>query len=458
MKIRSLCGASLFAAALPLLFAGCPTESNAPVANSASDVDGGETVRPVEPAPVAKAAPQDDAEAIAALKAAGVGLATDSAGNVVKANFDSLIVQDEAEVAAVLAKLSGLPNLREMIMTGPRFGDQSVEHLVGLEELRVVMMEDSGLSDKGAIQLAALPKLEALGLRRTNVTDESFRAFAKSKTLKRILPLRTNVTDAGIAALAELKTLEALDLTDCTKVSDEGIAALAGLEKMRLIKLWGSQISSESIKSIAGWKNLKVLGADDTKVDDDAAEYMTGFPELEELYAFRSKVGDACVKALAENSKKLRRVRLRDSMVTDAGLSPLAALPNLQVLDLSECYFDDPTVAAENIAKIESLQDLNLWYTRMGDPAAEKLASLKNLRSLNLDDNELTDASAPFIAQHEGLTYLHLGSNRTLSDAVVPELSKLKNLEDLVITFTQISQDGKAKLAEALPKTTITGP
>jgi hypothetical protein len=83
----------------------------------------------------------------------------------------------------------------------------------------------------------------------------------------------------------------------------------------------------------------------------------------------------------------------------------------------------------------------------------QHLHSISELRAIFADNTRITDAG---ISQLPGLPLRWLGLNGTMiSDASVPYLAKLEQLERLDVEETRLSEAGLVRLAQALPNCQI---
>ena len=143
----------------------------------------------------------------------------------------------------------------------------------------------------------------------------------------------------------------------------------------------------------------------------------------------------------------LEELELKDNQVIDVG--PLAALTNLYYLGLAR----NRIVDVSPLSALTNLNELDLGFNEMGDvsPLAamtnlkrlilssngiadvSPLSALTNLESLRLYHNEIVDVEP--LAAMTNLKRLHLGSNEIVD---VSPLSTLTNLESLVMYSNRI--------------------
>ena len=165
-------------------------------------------------------------------------------------------------------------------------------------------------------------------------------------------------------------------------------------------------------------------------------------------------------------------VRLVKANLKDDDLKWIAAIPTMELLDLSET----PVTAAglQHLAAAPKLEFLHLGKSKITNDKLQAVAALKGLRQLYLNDCDLAEASLDLVAGLPKLTSLALyGSTvkdeqleclhkfpslQTLNlmgtgvtDKSVPHLLRTR-LSGLQIQATKISQEGVARLRVGLPK------
>lgn len=112
--------------------------------------------------------------------------------------------------------------------------------------------------------------------------------------------------------------------------------------------------------------------------------------------------GDAELEKLSATGQDLVWLDLSRTAITDAGLKPLARMPNLQHLDLRE--------------------------TAVGDAGLEALAALRNLQTLGLYGTGVTDAGLPALQRLPGLKRLYLGGTKVTPTGVASLRQSRKDL------------------------------
>ena len=103
---------------------------------------------------------------------------------------------------------------------------------------------------------------------------------------------------------------------------------------------------------LAGLKDLRRLMLRDTLVTDEGLQYLKDLPNLEELDLSGTRVTDKGIEYL-RNLKSLRRLNLLSSTASDAAMDVLAGLPHLEVLNLYRTK-----ITNSGVAKLQALKEL----------------------------------------------------------------------------------------------------
>ena len=129
----------------------------------------------------------------------------------------------------------------------------------------------------------------------------------------------------------------------------------------------------------------------------------------------------------------LKKLNLRDTQITDAGLEHLRSLPALQILDLSETAITDEGLKI--VAAYPRLTNLALQRTRVSDAGVLHLQPLRNLACLDLGNTSITDESLKTVRKFKMLYFLNLAGTQT-TDTGLMDLSPLHRLDLLGIANT----------------------
>jgi Leucine-rich repeat (LRR) protein len=317
-------------------------------------------------------------------------------------------------------------------------GDEGVKRMAPLAQLKHLRLNNTTIKDPKDFE--ALVNLESLDLGDAYVLDYSLAPLAKMKNLRRLNLLGTLVTDDGLKHLRDLTQMEDLDLYG-VRVTDAGV---------------------EHLRNMTGLRRLNMLGG---QITDASAETLSQFRELRELNLYRSKITDAGLTRL-QSLKNLEMLDLRYSGVTSAGVQSFrVAVPRCKVTFVdsaprrSTSNSSTPQGSSEAaIAKwIESLggqvrmsgasiQAISLARVAFDDKRLEFLAKLSSLERLNLDGTDVSDLGLPTIAKLTGLRDLSLNFT-SISDRGLSALGPLQKVRRLMLAGTQITGAAFSRLA-----------
>jgi hypothetical protein len=137
----------------------------------------------------------------------------------------------------------------------------------------------------------------------------------------------------------------------------------------------------------------------------------------------------------------------------DQELQELAHLVSLRSLNLGGGLLLSDRGLKE-VARLENLQALYLFYTPVTDAGLRELPGLKDLQALDLFSTQVTDAGLRHLTELRKLQALNLGRTR-VTDAGLRELARLKSLRWLDLSGTEVTAAGIAALQKDLPRCKI---
>lgn len=204
---------------------------------------------------------------------------------------------------------------------------------------------------------------------------------------------------------------------------------LSGLRKLEELHLAGPFWSRNADGGRDGSRDLKYLAGVST------LHTITFSYHFLDSLRFRD-TGLEEIKALAG----MRELVLRQSAVTGKTIAPFV---NLEALDVTLCPFNDEGL--RNLAGMKRMKRLWLGDTTITDAAMESLAGMKDLEDLDLHGTGVTDAG---LVHLKGLTKLRklnlMGLN--ITDASLALIASMAGLEELNLYRTKVSNEGLASL------------
>ncbi|CAL8357756.1 unnamed protein product [Lota lota] len=127
------------------------------------------------------------------------------------------------------------------------------------------------------------------------------------------------------------------------------------------------------------------------------------------------------------------------SKSTDADLARLLSSGSFGNLEnLSLAFTNVTSACAEQLIKLPSLKQLNLWSTQFGDSGLRLLSEhLACLQVLNLCETPVTDAGLLALSSMKSLCSLNMNSTKLTVDTYEDLKAKLPNLKDVDVRYTE---------------------
>jgi hypothetical protein len=207
---------------------------------------------------------------------------------------------------------------------------------------------------------------------------------------------------AKLQPLTKLPGLKSLALHYFGKATDAGLEHLAGLKNLESFS-FRANIPGHAFAKFEGWTNLKSIAFHGNGIDDEGLGYICErFPNLESLNLIHARVlTDASAVHLLK-LKKLKSIILNGPKMTAAWHGNLSTLP-LESLSVSQ---GNSLPAAQAIAGAKSIPTLRRFAMdgkTLTDADLTALASMTQLESLSLGDIDLPDTRLP---QLQAFTHL----------------------------------------------------
>lgn len=237
------------------------------------------------------------------------------------------------------------------------------------------------------------------------------------------------VTDSDLPRLVELPYLTQLDLS-LTRITDHGLQQLKNAPGIVDLNLYyAEQVTDEGVAAFRGWKKLKRLNLRGTKITDTTLEHLANVTTLESL-----DIGYA--------------------QITDVGLDRLTALPNLKELNLGGNKLTD--AGLQSLRQLQGLTSLNLggsqrtdsglWSISLTESGLDAVITLKELRELRLDETATSARWLEKLKALDKLERLSLQGCKRLGDDAAPLLASLPALSVLDLKGTAMTEKGIAEL------------
>ncbi|MFO7907546.1 MAG: hypothetical protein ACQESR_02445 [Planctomycetota bacterium] len=162
-------------------------------------------------------------------------------GPLLAIGLDGRILTDEG-----FSHLGQLSRIRRLVLGE---GAYPKEGLIKYYRDRPAAPESVAWSPAGVTRLSDLPNLETLDLSGLPIGDAEVVELRHLQGLRELGLRRTTVGNAGVAALAGLRTLQTIELAH-TNVGDDGILPLADSPGLRMLDIVGTQVSREAAEKV----------------------------------------------------------------------------------------------------------------------------------------------------------------------------------------------------------------
>ncbi len=243
------------------------------------------------------------------------------------------------------------------------------------------------------------------------------------------------VTDSDMPRLAQMRDLRRLDLS-LTRVSDRGLRALksaSGIEDLNLY--FAEQITDEGASVVKNWKRLKRLNLRGTKITDSTLEFLAGVPTLEWLDVGWAQTTDTGFDHLAALAN-LRWLTMGGNKLTDTALQFLRQMPQLEYLDIGG----------------QQRTDSGLWSLMLTEAGMQSIASVTELRELRMAGTAVTTRGLEALRPLAKLERLDLSGCKRLRDDAAGVLAAMTQLRALDLKDSGFSAAAVSKLRAALPQ------
>ncbi|MEP7365523.1 MAG: hypothetical protein ABI972_19895 [Acidobacteriota bacterium] len=262
----------------------------------------------------------------------------------------------------------------------------------------------------------------------------------------------TWVTDTDLRKLLRFPQLTQLDLS-LTHITDQGMQELKNAPGIVDLNLrFAEYVTDEGLAAIKNWKKLKRLSVHGTKISDTTLEHIAGITTIESLDIGSAMVTDVGLDRLS-SLVNLKELTMGGNELGDAGLQALRQLPGLTYLDLNG----------------RQGTDSNVWTLSMSDAGLDALMTLKDLRELRFGCTSLgvgiegtrfatvsmMSVTARWLARMKAypkLEKLKLQGCDRVGDDAMSVLAGYPALKEVDLKGTSVTEKGVAILGAAKPK------
>lgn len=262
--------------------------------------------------------------------------------------------------------------------------------------------------------LGHISSLESVKIVATKIEDSWLQPLMNLKNLKSLSiegtarglkgnPALGNPSLARLQALEQCSGLSSLELAYFGQATDAGLEKLAGLKNLESFTFRGSPIKGLGFAKFQGWTKLKRINFHSNSLDDDGFGHVCAqFPNLEFIKLWHSKL---LTDASAEHFKKLKKltgIEISCSKATARLIRHLRELP-MEYVALEYGVNAPATEAIDTMKAIPTLRRLKLACNPITDADLSALAELSQVQELTLSDLDLPDTR---ISQMQAFSHL----------------------------------------------------
>ena len=249
--------------------------------------------------------------------------------------------------------------------------------------------------------------------------------------------------DVEMIDIGRLPKLQRLDLSH-TRITDEGMLNLKPATQIEDLNLYYSEwITDQGMTAIKNWKKLKRLDVRGTRISNGTLEIVSHMPQLEALDISNTQVTDNGMDMLITltSLKELSLGQGRRGRAGDLGF--LRVLTTLTSLDIGGAQPTPPDMGGR---KVERPPVPPLPATTL-----KAMAELKQLRVLRMGYTGVSAADLKALSVLENVEKLGIEECPRVDDAALAELVGWKSLKYLDLQDTKVTERGVAALRKAKP-------
>lgn len=406
-------------------------------------------------------------------------------GQIVSAILYGPKITDEV-LAELLPEMQHITAL-EMMLTFTT--NDAIRMLVSLPKLGVLKIKGTLATDGCGKELASMANLRILALvtirgltpgideltpselktlQKAKISDATLENLGDITQLRGLYLGGIDLNNNELSPLRNLRNLEGLKLTDMD-FDDGALKDLEGLSNLKGFNISNIGISGEGLIHLSGAKDLAILSLLNTKLDDAGAEYILQWGKLSEVRIFDSNIskskGSELMAAMPPNTISLERSLPDLKSLTHpghianllyrqdvkylyghgAGVKTEQGRVKILILDRLQKSLKFDNLTCQDIAKrivdLIDLEALSVNGIPLQDRDIQILSSLKQLRGLILTGTQITDEGARCLVDIRDLDGLGLAKTK-ITDKSLTHIKKLTSLSKLDLGDTGITDSG----------------
>jgi hypothetical protein len=259
---------------------------------------------------------------------------------------------------------------------------------------------------------------------------------------------------SGLQGEVEYKTIDGEDCVTSIMLSAEGPGGFAD-PQVKSAFMWVEYSLLAHIDKFPHLQSLGFVGSCDGKW----LAPLRGHKELQSLtLSFTQNLDSAGIQTLA-TLPKLNNLGMTGATLDDSVLREVSRLPKLETLIFGGPFSDGGVAYLRDNSRLKVLALYNLGRGKITNETLRHVGSLPNLEQFAFvsmgGDLPLTDDGLKYLAKSTRLQELMIQGDR-ITDAGLVHLYGLKNLKEIQVDETSVTQQGVDELKKHLPKVKVT--
>lgn len=205
-----------------------------------------------------------------------------------------------------------------------------------------------------------------------------------------------DIEDQDLQNLIPLAEMESI-IVNHTPLTDACIPYLNQLTNLRLLHISGCKITEAGLSELSSQLDLYAYYAGNMNLHDDAAKDFTRYPELKFFAVSGNPItGKSLEDFLALN--ELLTLHIHQTEIDDESLALLSQFPNLTSLWLGSSLNSEQGLM-NSIRNLTQLRALHIYSVPVSDLGTNTLADMKNLKDIALVGTNISDANLARLKQ-----------------------------------------------------------
>ncbi|WP_425616285.1 hypothetical protein NA78x_006230 [Anatilimnocola sp. NA78] len=274
--------------------------------------------------------------------------------------------------------------------------NEDVLSLENLPTVKVLTIASSEVTDAGLAKLSKLPRLNSLHVMHAKITPSAMGSLRPIQSLDFLLLAGEHITDEVLANVSDLTQLTALEIKRCP-ITSVGLTSIAKTETMEQLTLNGlSALREDDLQVLQRMKKLHWLKISHLDLSERGLEHLAKIPSLETLCLCDERQSPLSVNDLDALNRfpKLKALSFEARASSNDVLLAVAKISSLEELQLIGDCFTSPCTS--DIARLKNLERLAIDKTKIDAEGIKPLLALTNLKEIWLPQDVSSEAAMSF--------------------------------------------------------------